>query len=201
MSRMTSMLGCFAAALIIAGTAQAADEYDIDGTHTYPLFSINHAGLSTLHGRFDNTSGSFILDREGGKSSVDAVIKVASLNSGHEGRDKILRSDKFFDAEKFPDLHYVSTQVSFPSPTTASVEGKLTLHGVTKPVKLDVQHLVCAIHPLLRVWSCGFDAYAKIKRSDFGMTAYLPNMVGDEVTIEIAVEAHRIDPAQRGGRR
>ncbi|MDB5969494.1 MAG: hypothetical protein JWQ90_1944 [Hydrocarboniphaga sp.] len=200
MSRFAWMPGLLAAALAMGGAAQAADEYDIDGAHTYPLFSINHAGLSTLHGRFDDTSGSFTLDRESDKSKVDAVIRVASLSSGHAGRDKILLSDKFFDAAKFPEMHYVSTHVSFPSPTTASVEGTLTLHGVSKPVSLDVQHLACAIHPLYRVWACGFDAYARIKRSDFGMSAYLPSMVGDEVTIEIAVEARRADAAKRGGR-
>jgi polyisoprenoid-binding protein YceI len=140
------------------------------------------------------------LDREGDKSTVDATIRVDSLNSGHAGRDKILLSDKFFDAVKFPEMHYVSTQVKLTSPSTAAVDGELTLHGVTKPVKLDVQHLACAIHPLFRVWACGFDAYASIKRSDFGMTAYLPNMVGDEVTIEIAVEAKRVDAAKPGGR-
>lgn len=201
MNRFALTQSLLAAAIAITSdAAPAADEYEIDGSHTYPLFSINHAGLSTLHGRFDHTSGSFVLDREGDKSKVDAVIRIDSLNSGHEGRDKILRGDKFFDAAKFPEMRYVSTHVSFPTPTSAAVDGQLTLHGVTRPVKLDVQHLACAIHPLFRVWACGFDAYATIKRSEFGMSAYLPNLVGDDVTIEIAVEARRVDAAKPGGR-
>ncbi|WP_428309212.1 YceI family protein [Hydrocarboniphaga sp.] len=201
MDRCHQKLVFLAAAFALSsGTVRAADEYQIDGSHTYPLFAINHAGLSTLHGRFDNTSGSFVLDREGNKSRVEAVIRVDSLNSGHAGRDKILLSDKFFDAARFPEMRYASSKVSLNSATTASVEGELSLHGVTRPVKLDVQHLACAIHPLFRVWACGFDAYATIKRSDFGMTAYLPNLVGDEVTIEIAVEARRVDAPKPGGR-
>jgi polyisoprenoid-binding protein YceI len=195
------MLTAMALTLLVAARADAADDYEIDGSHTYPMFAISHSGLSTLHGRFDDTRGIFTMDRDGKGSKVDVTIRVDSLDSGHEGRDKILRGDKFFDAVKYPEMRYVSKNVQFKSATDATVEGELTLHGVTRPVTLDVQHIACAIHPLFRVWACGFDASATIKRSDFGMTAYLPTIVGDEVAIEIAVEARRIDPSQRGGRR
>jgi polyisoprenoid-binding protein YceI len=201
MSRFPMLRSLLAMTVLATFSAQAADEYEIDGSHTYPMFAVSHSGLSTLHGRFDDTRGHFTMDREGGNSSVEAVIRVASLDSGHEQRDKILRGEKFFDAEKFPEMRYVSKKVQYTGASTATVDGELTLHGVTRPVTLDVQHLACAVHPLLRVWACGFDAYARIKRSDFGMTSYLPTIVGDEVSIEIAVEARRVDPAQRGGRR
>jgi polyisoprenoid-binding protein YceI len=139
-----------------------------------------------------------VLDRDGHGSSVEAVIKVDSLDTGHETRDKILRGDKFFGVENFPEIRYVSTQVEFTGETTATVQGNLTLHGVTRPVTLEVEHLHCGVHPLLRVWACGFDARATIKRSDFGMTAYLPTIVGDDVQITIAAEAQRDD--KRPGR-
>jgi len=201
MSRFAIPRHLLAAALLASGASRAADEYEIDASHTYPMFAVKHSGLSTLHGRFDDTSGHFTLDREGGSSRVEAVIRVDSLDSGHGQRDKILRGDKFFDVARFPEMRYVSRQVRFTGASTATIDGELTLHGVTRPLTLDLQHLSCAVHPLLRVWACGFDAYAKIKRSEFGMDAYLPTIVGDEVAIEIAVEARRIDPAQRGGRR
>jgi polyisoprenoid-binding protein YceI len=180
-----------ASLLLISAASAAAETYELDGSHTYPTFTISHAGLSTLHGRFDDTRGRFMLDRESGNSSVEAVIKVASLDTGHEQRDKILLGEKFFDAARFPEMRFVSTRVEFVGDSTARVDGELTLHGITQPVRLQVEHLVCLTHPLLRVWACGFDATATIKRSDFGMTAYLPKMVGDEVRIEIAVEAQR----------
>lgn len=141
MSRIAATRCLFAAALLTSVGAQAADEYEIDGSHTYPMFAISHSGLSTLHGRFNDTSGHFTMDRDGDKSRVEAVIRVASLDSGHEQRDKILRGEKFFDASKFPEMRYVSTRVKFTGAGTATVEGKLTLHGVTQAVTLDVQHL------------------------------------------------------------
>jgi polyisoprenoid-binding protein YceI len=179
-------------ALLLSAAAGAA-EYEFDGAHTYPMFAISHSGLSTLHGRFDDTRGRFVLDREGGKSRVEAVIRVDSLDTGDEPRDKILRGEKFFDAAKYPEMRYTSRRIEFTGDTTATVEGELSLHGVTRPVTLKVEHLVCGTHPLLRVWACGFDATATIKRSDFGMTAYLPRIVGDEVRIVIAAEARRVE--------
>lgn len=180
-------------ALLVGTGAQAAEVYELDGSHTYPMFAIRHSGLSTLYGRFDETQGRFTLDREGGTSRVEATIKVASLDSGHGLRDKILLSSRFFDAGQFAEMHYVSRRIEFTGPTTATVEGDLSLHGVTRPVALEVKDLTCRVHPFLRVWACGFEARGRLKRSEFGMTAYLPEIVGDEVELTIAAEARRVE--------
>lgn len=178
------------AALWLPLCAAAADTYDLDPTHTYPNFTISHLGFSVMHGRFNETSGTVVLDRDGAGSSVKVTVKVASLDTGMQKRDDHLRSPDFLDAAKYPEMTFESTKVTFTGEKTAKVEGNLSLHGVTRPLTLDVNAINCAVHPLKKTWACGFDASAALKRSDFGITAYLP-AVGDEVSIRIEAEGDR----------
>lgn len=164
-----------------------ADSYTIDPTHTYPNFTINHLGFSTMHGRFGKTSGSLELDQAKGTGSVDIVVDMASVNTGLKKRDDHLRSPDFFNAIEFPTMTFKSTKVAFKD-KGAVVTGNLTIKGVTKSVKLDVASINCGVHPFNKKHVCGFDATTSIKRSDFGIKYGLP-AIGDEMNIEIEVEA------------
>lgn len=182
------------AALVLVPAAHAADVYDIDPGHTFPSFAVDHLGFSTHTGRFNETSGSFTIDRKGAGSSVKVTIKTASVDTGGDKLDKHLRSADFFDVEKYPEMIYESTKVTWTSDTTADVEGNLTLRGVTRAVPLKITRARCDTHPMKKTWYCGFAAETSIKRSDFGMTYIVP-AVGDEVRISIQAEGTRREGA------
>lgn len=166
-----------------------AASYTIDPQHTYPNFTINHLGFSTLHGRFGKTTGKLSLDQAKGTGSVDIVIDVASINTGFKKRDDHLRSPDFFNAIEFPEITFKSTKVTFQG-KGATVVGDLTIMGVTKSVSLAVESINCGVHPFSKKQVCGFDATTQLKRSDFGIKYALP-AVGDDISLNIEVEATR----------
>jgi len=178
----------FAITLLLPMGGMAAS-YTIDPQHTYPNFTINHLGFSTLHGRFGKTTGKLNLDQAKGTGSVDIVIDVASINTGFKKRDDHLRSPDFFNAIEFPEITFKSTKVTFQG-KGATVVGDLTIMGVTKSVSLAVDSISCGVHPFSKKQVCGFDATTQLKRSDFGIKYALP-AVGDDISLNIEVEATR----------
>lgn len=175
------------ASLVLAAPAQAAT-YTLDAAHTYPQFEIRHLAFSTLHGQFNQTSGKITMDREKNLGSVEATIQVGSVDTGMPKRDADLVAAPFFDAANHPTMSYKSSKVSYQGKDKATVEGSLTLRGVTKPVTLHVTRISCGMNPILKKPVCGFDAWAQVKRSDFGMTAYVP-AIPDEVKLIINSDA------------
>jgi polyisoprenoid-binding protein YceI len=168
----------------------AADFYSMDPQHTYAHFSVNHLGFSTMQGRFDKSSGKVILNRAAKSGSVDVTIEAASITTGFGKRDDHLRSPDFFNVVEFPNLTYKSSAVKFKGDIPVSVEGNLTLLGVTKPVTLTILAFKCGNHPMYKKELCGADATAQIKRSDFGMKFGLPN-IGDDIKLVFEVEAYK----------
>lgn len=180
------------ATLPLSGFA-APESFTIDPNHTYPNFTINHLGFSTMYGRFGKTSGKLTLDNEKKTGSVDVVIDAASVDTGFVKRDDHLRSPDFLNVVEFPQITYKSTKVVINADKSAVVDGNLTIAGVTKPVRLDVKSMNCGLNPMdpkKQTYVCGFDATTKIKRSDFGVKFALP-AVGDEMNIFLEVEAIR----------
>jgi polyisoprenoid-binding protein YceI len=171
----------------LAVSAQAAT-YTLDPAHTYPQFEIRHLVFSTLHGQFNQTAGKITMDREKNLGSVEATIQVGSVDTGMPKRDADLVAAPFFDAASHPTMSYKSSKVSYQGKDKATVEGSLTLRGVTKPVTLHVTRISCGMNPILKKPVCGFDAWAQVKRSDFGMTAYVP-AIPDEVKLTINSDA------------
>ncbi|WP_028081170.1 YceI family protein [Solimonas soli] len=169
-------------------TAAAADSYDLEPNHTFPRFAISHLGFSTFHGQFNKTSGTATIDTAKKTGSVDVTIDVGSISTGVAKLDEHLKTPDFFDAAKYPAITFKSSQFKFDGDQLEKVTGDLTMHGVTKPVTLDVEHFVCKDHPMTKKPACGADLEAKIKRSDWGISTYVP-MVGDEVELSIEVEA------------
>lgn len=167
--------------------AQAAS-YTIDSTHTYPSFEITHGGFSTQRGFFEKTSGSITLDRQAKSGSANIKVDAASISTGMKLRDNVLRGEKFFNVEKYPDILFTTDNLIFDGDVPVSAAGKLTLLGVTRPVTLTILNFKCGANVLTRYSECGADIRTQFKRSEFGMTAY-PASIGDEVSLRIQVEA------------
>jgi polyisoprenoid-binding protein YceI len=181
----------FALALIVLSTlpALAASEtYKVEPGHSFARFGYSHLGYSTQISRFNKTSGSFTFDAAAGTGSVDINIDTTSVDTGSDLFNKHIQAEDFLFTEKYPTANYKSAKVVFKDGMPISVEGELTLKGVTKPVTLTVTHFHCMAHPMLKKDACGADASAMIKRTDFNMGKSAP-YVGDEVTLSIAVEA------------
>lgn len=168
----------------------AADTWTLDPQHTYVLWKIEHLGFSSQVGKF-YVDGTVILDQQKPQNSkVNASIKIADIVTGIPELDKHLRGQLFFDDEKYPTATFVSNKVAVINKTSAKVNGILTLHGISKPITLDVRMNKVGINPISDKLTTGFTATTSLKRSDFGMTTLLPD-VGDAVKIEIGVEAHK----------
>lgn len=196
MKRLT--LAVLAAALPLAATAQV-ENYNIDPYHTYPYFELEHLGTATLRGRFDKTAGKFSIDRTAKTATLEIVIQAASVTTGDNDRDgrprtrdEHLRTADFFNPAEFPTLTYRSTAVKFAGDNPESIEGNLTLLGVTKPVALKVERWKCGPDPRTqgKRFMCGGNATGSFKRSDFGMKFAIPG-VGDETRLWISFYGFR----------
>jgi polyisoprenoid-binding protein YceI len=164
-------------------------EYTFDPTHTQVEASYNHFGYSNITLRFEEVEGTLVYDAENpGASSAKATIQIGSVDSGVDKLDAHLESADFFDAAQFASATFTSTKVEAAGEGKLKMSGDLTIHGVTKPVTFDVSINKVGEHPMKKVPAAGFDAHATIKRSDFGLGLYAPN-VSDEVKLEITVEA------------
>lgn len=177
--------------LATAGTAVAAPvTYKLDPTHTDVLFTWNHFGYSNPSANLNNADGTVVYDeKDPSKSSVEVTLPLSGLDTFVPKLDEHLKSKDFLDAAQFPNITFKSTKVAGAGKGKLKVTGDLTVHGVTKPVTLDVTVNKVGDHPMLKVPAAGFDAVTTIKRSDFGVGAYVPN-VSDEIKIRITTEAH-----------
>ena len=155
---------------ILAVPAQAAD-YDIDtkGAHAFIQFKINHLGFSWLVGRFNKFDGHFSYDeKKANASSVEVNIDPASIDSNHAERDKHLRSKDFLDVEKFPTAKFVSTGYKSKGKNKGVLKGKLTLHGVTKEISINVKHIGAGNDPWGN-YRAGFEGSTTLTLADFGI--------------------------------
>ena len=190
---ITKKLTAYALAAAILLPAQVlADKYliDTEGSHAFIQFRIQHLGYSWLSGRFNTFSGTFDYDENNpDKASVQVDIDVASIDSNHAERDKHLRGDEFLDVKKFPRAKFESTSFSENGDGTAVLNGKLTLHGVTNPVTIDVQHIGQGDDP----WGGyrrGFEGTTRIALADYGVK-YNLGPKSREVELTLSVEGVR----------
>lgn len=184
------MAGLVATFTFSASSYAVPETFTLDNNHTYVLWSIKHLGFSTQAGKW-YANGQLVLDKDHpDQSKVNATIKIADIVTGLPELDKHLKSKVFFDAEKFPTATFVSDKVQVLNDHSAKVQGMLTVHGVTKPVTLNVTLNKTGINPITNKNSVGFSATTTIKRSDFGMSTLLPAL-GDEVELQIGAEAYQ----------
>ena len=191
MRRSATVSWVCALVLGLAATAHATT-WKVDPAHTTVGFRVSHL-FTSVHGRFDRFDGTIEFDPKDPKATVvRGTIESASINTNHEKRDKHLRSADFFDVEKYPTLAFESTGVTDVNGETGKLAGNLTVHGVTKPVVLDVTFLGQGTDPWGNV-RAGFTATLNIDRKDFGLNwnEILETggvLVGDEVAIRIDAE-------------
>ncbi len=174
-----------------ATTAFAAPQkYDIDPTHTQVIFSWNHFGFSNPSATLEKITGDFTLDTADlTKSSVSITLPLDGLHTGVPKLDEHMKSPDFFDAAKFPNITFKSTKIDKAGANGLKVTGDLTIHGVTKPATLDVKVNKIGDNPMMKKASAGFDATTTIKRSEFGVDKYVPN-VSDEIPVRITFDSH-----------
>jgi polyisoprenoid-binding protein YceI len=174
--------------LSLATAAFAAPvTFTTEPNHTFVRFSYNHMGFSTQESRFDNVSGTVTYDAAAKTASVDITIATKSVDTGSELFNGHIQGPDYLDTAQFPTATFKSTAVKFSGDTPVSIEGNLTVKGVTKPVTLKVTSFKHGTN-MMKKDAIGADATAVIKRSDFNMSKAVP-MVGDDVTLEIAIEA------------
>jgi len=179
------LIACFASLAFPA----AALEYAIDPEHTYASFEIDHLGFSTQRGQFTRSSGTLDFDPEAHSGKVYIRIAAASLTTGLEARDEVLRGADWFNVRDFPDLLFRSQRFVFKEDKLVAVEGTLVMLGVIKPLRLEISRFKCGLNLASRKQVCGADAQGSLRRSEFGLSNGLP-FVGDEVRLHIQVEAH-----------
>lgn len=187
---LAALVALSALSALLAAPALAADSYTIDGKHTFPVFEVSHLGFSTQRGRFDKTTGKITLDLAAKSGSVDLSIDTTSLDMGLDVWKEHLSEEGFFNTAKFKTMAFTSDKLIFDGDTVVAAEGNFTLLGVMKPLRLSVANFRCGTNPMSKKAMCGADVTALIKRSDFGMTKYLP-AIGDEVRISSPVEAYK----------
>ena len=179
--------------LTIAGAAHAAPvTYDLDPSHTYPSFEADHmGGLSTWRGKFNTTSGTIVLDRQARTGTIEATVHIASVDFGHDEMNQHAVAPDILDAKKFPKATFKGRFTKFDGDEPEEATGELTLHGVTRTVKLDIDDFKCIQHPMEKREACGADVSTTFNRGDFGVDFALDMGFKPEVKLLIQVEALR----------
>jgi polyisoprenoid-binding protein YceI len=161
-----------------------------DPNHTFARFGYSHFGYSLQQSRFDKVGGTVVYDAEAKTGSVDITIDAKSISTGSALFNEHIQGPDFLDTAKFPTATFKSTRVLFNGDKPSAIEGNLTLKGVTKPVTLTVNGFHTMPHPMMKKDALGANASTTVKRTDFNMGKYAPN-VSDDIRIEVAIEAIR----------
>jgi polyisoprenoid-binding protein YceI len=192
---MTSL--AFAASLLLGAAARAQSApstnaaaiqtgtYAVEPDHTQVGFSVLHLGFTYYGGMFSKASGDMTLDPKTlATTKLDISVPVDSVATTSPKLDDELRGDKWLDAQKYPTMSFHSTTIVRTGPSSASVAGDLTLHGVTRPIVLKARFVGAGVNPLRKAYTVGFHVTGEFKRSDFGVKGYVP-MIGDDVQLNI----------------
>ena len=193
----------FVAAVLLTGAAlsgcafaqaqQASDDpnsvkagtYRVDPAHTQVNWAVSHLGFSVYEGRFDKVSGTLVVHPgDPANDTLDVAIQTDSVNTPSSQLTQQLAGPNWFDAKRFPTITFKSTRVTPTAPGAAMVVGDLTLHGVTRPVTLDVRFVGAGLNLLFAQYTVGFQASGTIKRSDFGVSGLVP-AIGDTTTLRL----------------
>jgi polyisoprenoid-binding protein YceI len=197
----------FAAALALtAGAAEAqaisaspaavqAGSYKLDPAHSKITWSVTHFGFSTYVGQFASVNGTLKLNPKApANDAVNVTVDTGSIGTLNPALDTHLKSKEFLDVATFPTAAFKATKVTVTGERTANIDGQLTLHGVTRPVVVHAVFNQGGANPLDKKYSLGFAGSAKIKRSEFGITAYVP-AISDDVTLTIEAEFKAVPAA------
>jgi polyisoprenoid-binding protein YceI len=183
--------------LIVLRT-QAAELYRLDSANTQVSFDVRLFGLPWVSAHFDDLSGEFVPDRQPSAARVDVTVRTDSLACENPRWNARLLSAEWFDARRYPQISYHSERIEFDQAGGAVVNGRLSVHGMTRSVVLTVNQWTCS-HRTDSADTCSFDAHARIKRSEYG----LPHGFwegGDEVDILIRGTGANTQPVRAAGK-
>jgi len=178
------------AVLVASPLPSAAAEFAADASHTSIHFTVGHRDITYVRGRFAKIAVAVQFDEATKTGTTVVVVDPDSIDTGNRVIDNVVRSDQFLDTAAFTEIRFASERFVVEGDRLAAVDGRLWLHGIERPLRLTVERFVCkdVAAGLLRQHVCGGVFHASLKRSDFGMTRFLPD-VGDEVRLDIGVEA------------
>ncbi|CAM4300747.1 YceI family protein [Bordetella muralis] len=192
---MHTVVKAFTFACTIALSAAAAAEpvtYDLDPDHTYPSFEADHmGGLSTWRGKFNRSSGTVVLDRAARTGSIDVTVDMKSVDFGHDEMNKHAMAADILDVERYPTAVFKGKFTEFDGDVPDKARGELTMHGVTRPITLDIDDFKCIMHPMTKREACGADVSAEFNRADYGIDFALNMGFKPEVELKIQVEGQR----------
>jgi len=174
-------------ALLTAGAFAAPVTYVLDPGHTFPSFEADHmGGLSVWRGKFTKTSGSVVYDKAAKSGSISVTVDMSSVDFGMPKLDEHAKSPELFDAAKYPTATYTGKFTQFNGDTPTEAQGTLTMHGVTKPLKLTIDSFMCKQNPMSKKEVCGADAKATFDRSDYGIT--FGDKYGFKMAVKLAIQ-------------
>ena len=186
---MNKIVPAAMAGLFAANAMSAPVTYILDSTHTFPSFEADHmGGRSVWRGKFNETKGRVIYDKEAKSGSIEVTVAMPSVDFGLKKMNEEARSPLIFNVKKYPTAVYTGKFTKFHGDAPTEAQGTLTMHGVTKPVTLTIVTFLCQPDPIVKKQVCGADAYASFNRKDFGVDfgeAYGFNMA---VKLQIQVE-------------
>jgi polyisoprenoid-binding protein YceI len=165
--------------------------YNIDPNHTYPSFEADHmGGLSVWRGKFRSSSGTVRLDAAANTGDVEVTIDASSVDFGMAKMDEHARSADLFDVVRYPTATYKGKLVNFKNGAPTEVDGKFTLHGVSRPLKLAIRSFKCQPNPMTKKQTCGADAEAILDRSDYGVD--YGKAYGFNMTVRLAIQVEAV---------
>lgn len=181
----------FIACLCFASASYSEPKtYKIDPSHTYPSFEADHqGGLSLWRGKVQSTGGTIVMDVEAEKGTVNVEMDMSTIDFGHEEMNKTAK-EKILSVDKFPTATYTGELTNFVDGEPTSVEGSMTLHGVTKPLTLTINQFLCKPHFRSGKEICGADAEASFDRSEYGVDHALDHGFFPKVKLRISIEAN-----------
>jgi polyisoprenoid-binding protein YceI len=167
--------------------------YTIEPQHTQVMFGVDHMSFTTYYGRFSDVSGTLVLSPQAPSTSKFEIhVPVSTISTTSKTLDDELRGDHWFDSKKFPEIVFSSIGVTVTGQGTAKVAGALTMHGLTRPVTLNVTFHGAGVNALDKKYTVGFEASGHLKRSDFGINPNVP-LIGDGVDLIISAAFEKQD--------
>ncbi len=179
------------AAAVAGATAMVADEaFAVDNVHSSVIFRVKHNGVANFYGRFDEVSGTFLLNKEdASKSVVDIKVMAEKVNTNNAGRDKHLKGNDFFSATEFPEITFKGKSFKKTGDNTFDVTGDLTLRGVTKEITVPFEHT--GEGKGRKGIVAGFEAKFTINRGDYGVSYMIGPGLSDEVMLIVSLEGEK----------
>jgi polyisoprenoid-binding protein YceI len=178
----------------VTSASAASTTYSLDPDHTHPSFEVDHfGGLSTWRGTFKHTTGTVEIDTAARNGTVDVVIDTATIDFAHDKLNAHVSSPEMLDVMKYPTAEYKGKFVEFANGTPKTISGDLTLHGITKPVKLTIESFKCMENPLTKKQVCGADASGTFNRADFGVNYGAQYGFKQDVLLRIQAEGIKVD--------